>query len=190
MFEKRIQEHIDCFKRIAGLKPMVCDMGDRLARTLKNGNKILICGNGGSASDSQHFAAEIVGRFYKDRKALPAIALTTDTSIITAVANDYGYEDVFSRQTEALGTPGDMLVGLSTSGNSENIIQAFQSAKNQQMTAIALTGGDGGRLAGLADFCINVPCEQTPRIQEAHAFILHFWAEQIESTPFGEKGVS
>jgi D-sedoheptulose 7-phosphate isomerase len=181
MLDKPLKEHFDCFGHLPELDGVITQIGHRMISSIENGGKILICGNGGSAADSQHFSAELVGRFYKDRDALPAIALTTDTSIITAVANDYGCNRIFSRQVEALGHPGDMLLGLSTSGNSENIIQAVLAARKKQMQTIALTGADGGKLKDLVDWSINIPCRQTPRIQEAHGFILHVWAEQIEA---------
>jgi len=186
MLEKSLQEHFTCFHKLAELSDVITQTGTKMASTINNGGKILICGNGGSASDSQHFSAELVGRFYKNREALPAIALTTDTSIITAVANDIGYETIFSRQVDALGQPNDILIGLSTSGNSENVIQAVLAAKTKQMYTIALTGADGGGLTERADCLIRVPSRQTPRIQEAHIFILHAWAEQIESTLFSK----
>ena len=182
MLEKNLKEHMACLGHIAELGDIITQAGGSMANTIRNGGKILVCGNGGSAADSQHFSAELVGRFYKDRDALPAIALTTDTSIITAIANDYGYDRVFSRQVEALGRPGDMLLGLSTSGNSENVIQAVLASRKKQMQTIALTGADGGKLKGMADCSISIPCRQAPRIQEAHIFILHAWAEQIEAT--------
>jgi D-sedoheptulose 7-phosphate isomerase len=181
MLDKPLKEHFDCFGHLPELDGVITQIGHSMISSIENGGKILICGNGGSAADSQHFSAELVGRFYKDRDALPAIALTTDTSIITAVANDYGCNRIFSRQVEALGRPGDMLLGLSTSGNSENIIQAVLAARKKQMQTIALTGADGGKLKDLVDWSINIPCRQTPRIQEAHGFILHVWAEQIEA---------
>jgi D-sedoheptulose 7-phosphate isomerase len=172
---------MECFQKLAGLEKGITRIGQRLVDAIQNGNKILVCGNGGSAADAQHFAAEIVGRYLKDRSAGPAIALTTDTSIITAVANDYAYETIFSRQVEAIGRPADILIGLSTSGHSQNIVRAVTTAKAKQMMSVALTGGDGGILSDKADMSVVVPCARTPRIQEAHIFILHFWAGLIES---------
>ena len=186
MLEKSLQEHFTCFHKLAELSDIITQSGIKMASTINDGGKILICGNGGSASDSQHFSAELVGRFYQNREALPAIALTTDTSIITAIANDFGYKTIFSRQIDALGQPNDILIGLSTSGNSENIIQAVLAAKKKQMYTIALTGADTGELTERVDCLIRVPSRQTPRIQEAHIFILHAWAEQIESTLFSK----
>jgi D-sedoheptulose 7-phosphate isomerase len=145
------------------------------------GRKILVCGNGGSASDAQHFAAEIVGRFTRERRAWPAIALTTDSSILTAVANDYGYDHIFSRQVEGLGQPGDLLIGISTSGNSENVIRAIRQAKKIGMETVVLTGNTGGALSGQADTVVTVFSAVTARIQEAHIFILHVWADVAEA---------
>lgn len=147
---------------------------------LKAGGKLLICGNGGSAADSQHFAAEMIGRLRYDRAPIAAIALTTDSSILTAIGNDYSYADVFSRQVEALGSAGDVLVGLSTSGNSMNVIKAFESAKKKKLKTIALLGRDGGALAALADASLIVPVQSSMRIQEVHITVVHTWCELIE----------
>ncbi|MEM3846475.1 MAG: D-sedoheptulose 7-phosphate isomerase [Candidatus Parvarchaeota archaeon] len=152
--------------------------------SLKKGGKVLICGNGGSAADAQHIAAELVGKFLKERKALPAIALTTNTSVITAIGNDYSYEDIFARQVEAFGKIGDILIGISTSGNSKNVLKAFEVAKNLSMMTIALTGQGGGKMKELADICINVPSDLTPRIQEAHITIGHIICEIVEKGLF------
>ena len=140
----------------------------------------MICGNGGSASDAQHFAAEIVGRFEKERRAYPAVALSTDTSILTAVGNDYGYAEIFARQVDGLGRPGDVLIGISTSGHSENVIRAVKRGKSLDMKTVGLLGKDGGALKQLVDQPIVVDSATTARIQEAHIFILHYWAWQIE----------
>jgi D-sedoheptulose 7-phosphate isomerase len=144
-------------------------------------NKLLICGNGGSAADSQHFAAELVGRYETERIALPAIALSVDTSIITALGNDYGFEEIFARQVIAMGRPGDVLLAISTSGNSPNVIKAALTAKNLEMKVIAFTGQDGGRLAEISDIVFAVPSKRTARIQEIHEICLHGLAEAIES---------
>jgi D-sedoheptulose 7-phosphate isomerase len=158
--------------------------GKMITETIKKGNKILVCGNGGSASDAQHFCAELIGRFERDRKALPAIALTTDSSILTALGNDYGYDTIFSRQLEALGETGDILIGISTSGNSKNVILATEIAKEMKMRTIGLLGNDGGKLASSVDFAVVVPHTVTARIQEAHIFIIHFWAACVEKELF------
>ena len=181
MFETIFNEHLDCINGVKKLKEQIIDAGNDLTEAIKSGRKILICGNGGSASDAQHFAAEIVGRFIRDRKGWPAIALTTDTSIISAVSNDYGYEMVFQRQVEALGNAGDILVGISTSGNSLNVVNAVKKAKEIGVHTIGLLGGDGGALNCMVHRTIAVQGIKTARIQEAHIFILHFWAEMIET---------
>ena len=152
----------------------------------KNEKKILIAGNGGSAADAQHFAAELVGRYGFDRPSLPSIALTTDTSNLTAIGNDYGYDQVFSRQLEGMGQEGDLFIGISTSGNSENIIKAFASAKAKGITTVALTGRDGGEMANLADYTLIVPSNATPRIQESHLLIEHMICDAIEKEMFGD----
>ncbi len=181
MFHQTLDQHIACFEALKNLKGPITEAGSLITRALMAGKKILVCGNGGSASDAQHFAAEIVGRFTRERQAWPALALTTDTSIITAVANDYGYAHVFARQVEGLGRPGDVLIGISTSGNSENIIRAMNQAITNGLKTIALTGNQGGSLAGKADAAITIPSKVTARIQEAHIFILHLWADATEA---------
>lgn len=152
----------------------------------KNNKKILIAGNGGSAADAQHFAAELVGRYGFDRPSLPALALTTDTSNLTAIGNDYGYDHVFSRQLEGMGQKGDLFIGISTSGNSQNILNAFASAKEKGITTVALTGRDGGKMAQVADYTLIVPSNATPRIQESHLLIEHMICDAIEKEIFGD----
>jgi D-sedoheptulose 7-phosphate isomerase len=147
---------------------------------LRSGGRVFACGNGGSAADAQHFAAELVGRFERERAALGAIALTTDTSIVTAVANDYDFSRVFARQVEALGRPGDVLLGISTSGGSANVIAAFAAAKAAGMTTVALTGRDGGAVGAAADIHVNVPAASTARVQEVHRTLLHAVCALIE----------
>ncbi len=160
--------------------PTIAQGGQVLVDTLKSGGKVLLCGNGGSAADAQHIAAEIVGRFETGRMGLPAIALTTDTSILTAVGNDYGYESLFSRQVEALARPADVLIAYSTSGNSENVLRAATLARDKGCKVIALSGRDGGRLSAIADVDLCVPSNVTARIQEAHAFIGHAFCSAID----------
>ncbi|MGC9213425.1 MAG: D-sedoheptulose 7-phosphate isomerase [Athalassotoga sp.] len=152
----------------------------KMAEALKDGKKILVCGNGGSAADAQHIAAELVGKFMKERIALPAIALNTNTSVITAIGNDYSYDDIFSRQIEAFSNAGDILIGISTSGNSKNVLKAFEVAKQRSIMTIALTGQSGGKMKDMVDVLINVPSNLTPRIQEAHITIGHIMCEIIE----------
>ncbi|QOY55210.1 D-sedoheptulose 7-phosphate isomerase [Candidatus Sulfurimonas marisnigri] len=151
----------------------------------KGDKKTILAGNGGSAADAQHIAAELVGRYGFDRPSIPSLALTTDTSNLTAIGNDYGYDKVFSRQLEGMGQKGDIFIGISTSGNSQNIINAFISAKEKGITTIALTGRDGGEMAKLADIALVVPSESTPRIQEAHILIGHIICDIIEKETFG-----
>ena len=150
----------------------------------KKGNKVLVFGNGGSAADSQHMAAELVGRFIKDRAPIPAIALTTNTSTLTAVGNDYGFQDVFVRQLQALGRKGDIAVGISTSGNSDNVIKAIETAKKSGLTTVVLTGKDGGKLAKIADLVFIAPSKDTPRIQESHILVIHAICQVIEKKMF------
>jgi D-sedoheptulose 7-phosphate isomerase len=172
--EKLIAEHQ---KTIEILKESLAGEIEAAARlaaeALQGGKKLLFCGNGGSAADCQHLAAEFVGRFQKERKALPAVALTTDTSILTAVGNDYGFERIFARQVEALGEKGDVLFALSTSGNSPNVLLAVAAAKENGLRSIALTGGDGGKLKAAGEICLNVPSPVTARVQEGHILIGH-----------------
>jgi D-sedoheptulose 7-phosphate isomerase len=147
---------------------------------LRRGGKIIVFGNGGSAADSQHIVAELVGRFMKERKAIAAIALTTNTSVLTALANDYGYDIVFSRQLEALGKKGDVALGISTSGNSANVIAAMKKARAMGLATVGLSGGNGGALKKVSHICITVRSKSTPRIQESHAMIGHILCELIE----------
>src|SRR4051812_37245950 len=151
----------------------------RITSSLKNKGRIYFCGNGGSAADAQHLAAEFSGRFYKDRKALPAEALHCNTSYITAVANDYSYDVIYARLIDGIGTNGDVLVGLSTSGNSVNIVKAFEVARSKKITTIALTGLSGGVLKTASDYLINVPSSDTPRIQESHILIGHIICQMV-----------
>lgn len=151
---------------------------------LRGGSKILFAGNGGSAADAQHWAGELVSRFYYDRPGLPAIALTTDTSILTAIGNDYGYDYTFARQVEALGREGDVFVAISTSGNSPNIVRAAEAARSRGIQVIGFTGRGGGKLAPLSDLCFRIPSDETPRIQEGHEFVGHLLCGLIESEMF------
>jgi D-sedoheptulose 7-phosphate isomerase len=160
--------------------PIIRQAAELMYRCVKEGNKILFFGNGGSASDSQHMAAEFVGRYERERRGLPAIALTTDTSILTAVGNDYGFETVFRRQIEALGKKGDVAFGISTSGNSPNVLLGIQKAKELGLSTIVLSGRDGGKMKGLADISIVIPTQKTSRIQECHIMIGHILCERID----------
>jgi len=162
------------------------DVALRCVELYKNGKKTLLAGNGGSAADAQHIAAELVGRYGFDRASIPSLALTTDTSNLTAIGNDYGYDAVFSRQLEGMGQEGDLFIGISTSGNSQNLINAFEVAKKKNITTVALVGKDGGAMAKLADIAIVVPSFSTPRIQESHILIGHIICDIIEKELFGE----
>ena len=164
----------------------VQDCVNVIVSAFEKGNKVLFCGNGGSASDAQHLAAEFSGRFYTDRDALPAEALHCNTSYITAVANDYSYDVIYSRLLKGIGNPGDVLVGLSTTGNSKNIVNAFEVAKEKQMTTIAFTGSTGGKLKNLSDHLINIPSDDTPRIQESHITLGHIICQLVEEIYFAE----
>jgi D-sedoheptulose 7-phosphate isomerase len=179
-----LDEHKELFLRLDEIRPSVVKAGLLIIESLKRNNKVLVCGNGGSASDAQHLAAELIGRFEKERRALPAISLSTDTSILTALSNDYGYDTVFSRQVEGLSVVGDVVIGISTSGNSKNVIFAMKSAKDKGVKSIGLLGRNGGELASLVDIPVIVPHQVTARIQEAHIFIIHFWAALIEKQLF------
>jgi D-sedoheptulose 7-phosphate isomerase len=169
--------HVDA--RTVAVGPTVAATEAMLA-SLRAGGKILVCGNGGSAADAQHFAAELVGRFERDRRALASLALTTDTSVLTAVANDSAYARVFARQVEGLGRRGDVLIGISTSGGSANVLAALAAAKDAGLTTVALTGCDGGAVGAAADIHVNVPSRSTARVQEVHRTLLHAMCELIE----------
>jgi D-sedoheptulose 7-phosphate isomerase len=171
----------------------IADAIELMFNALSNGNKILACGNGGSAGDSQHFAAELVGRFERERFPLPAISLSTDTSIITAVGNDYSFNEIFSKQVQALGQAGDILLAISTSGNSANVLAAAEAALEREMRVVALTGKDGGKLGKLlteADVHINVPHARTARIQEVHLVAIHSICDGLDVALFGEEDAS
>ncbi|MFH1038485.1 MAG: SIS domain-containing protein [PVC group bacterium] len=168
-----LREAAGVINRLEAQVPLLAAGARMVIGCLKGGGKILLCGNGGSAADSQHIAAELVGRFRRERRALPAISLSTDTSILTALANDYSFDSVFSRQVEALGRPGDLLLVISTSGNSRNLLRAVRAAKAGGLGTLALLGKDGGKVAGEVDLAVIVPSSDTARIQEAQAVIYH-----------------
>lgn len=181
------------FRESAGLKlafleghlDLVVRTAAAIAGALRAGRKILVFGNGGSAADAQHIAGELVNRFLLDRPALPAIALTTDGSILTSIGNDRGYAQVFARQVEALGFAGDVAIGISTSGQSPSVVCGIETAGRMQLCTVAFTGGDGGKLAGLADYAFVVPSQSTPRIQEVHATLGHALCQLVETDLFG-----
>jgi len=163
----------------------VAEVGLIMIESLRQGGQIFFCGNGGSAADAQHLAAELTGRFLKERPGLSGFALTTNTSTLTAIANDYSYEEVFSRQIEGLARAGDVLLGISTSGNSGNVLRAMEVARRMKVSTVALTGKSGGKLAVAAEHCIRIPSDETPRIQEAHILTGHILAEFVERELFG-----
>jgi D-sedoheptulose 7-phosphate isomerase len=173
LFTQNLAEHLALFNELSVIDAGVSQAGDAIAMALQAGNKVMFCGNGGSAADSQHIAAELTGRFIRDRRPLAGLALSTDSSALTCISNDYGYEHVFTRQVEGLGKEGDCLVGISTSGNSANIVNAFEYARANGIRTIGLLGRDGGVLAPLSDIAIIVPSQVTARIQEAHIMIGH-----------------
>ena len=185
-----IQASIDVKLQVLANKELqktLADCVEKIATAFKNGNKVLFCGNGGSAADAQHLAAEFSGRFYTDREALPSEALHVNTSYLTAVANDYSYDVVYSRMIQGIGKKGDVLVGLSTSGNSGNIIKAFETAREKGMVTIGFTGATGGKMKAYSDYLINVPSTDTPRIQESHILLGHIICQLVEEIIFPSK---
>lgn len=169
------------------LGPKMIQVTDLLVDTFRSGKKLLVMGNGGSAADAQHLAGEIVGRFRLERRGLPAIALSTDSSILTAVGNDYGFEAIFSRQVEALAQEGDVVIGISTSGSSPNVLSALRLAREMGCRTVGLLGKDGGIIREMVDIDLTVPGQDTPRIQEGHITIIHILCELVEQALFGEK---
>ncbi|HZZ94757.1 MAG TPA: phosphoheptose isomerase [Usitatibacter sp.] len=185
------EEGIELRRRMAEtLPPHIVNAGQAMAQAIRSGHKVLSCGNGGSAADSQHFAAEMVGRFERERPGMPAVSLTVDTSALTAIANDYHYDHVFSKQVEALGQAGDVLLGISTSGNSRNVVEAMKAAQAKGMIVVALTGRDGGAMAKMLtprDFHLNVAHPRTMRVQEVHLLCIHSLCEVIDNVIHGER---
>jgi D-sedoheptulose 7-phosphate isomerase len=180
LFRTAIDEHLSVIEALRSQQPIFETIAMKMARAILDGNKVLWCGNGGSAADSQHLAAELMGRFRCERRGLPSVALTTDTSILTAIGNDYGYEMVFQRQVEALCSPGDVLVGISTSGNSKNVCAALESAKRIGAFTVALTGEAGGSTAQIAEATLRVASKDTARIQEGHILCGHMLCDWVE----------
>ena len=182
-----IQSSIDIKQKLlkdTEMHETIASVVDVICKAFQRGNRVIFCGNGGSAADAQHLAAELSGRFYKDRKALPSDALHCNTSYLTAVANDYDYDSIYSRLVDGTMNMGDVLVGISTSGNSTNIVKAFEVANQKNITTISLTGSDGGLLKSISDYCLRVPSTDTPRVQEAHILIGHIICEFVESKLF------
>lgn len=187
--KKQIQQSYEIKKMILdnnNILNLIQQVASKIIDVYKNGNKILIAGNGGSAADAQHMAGEFVNRFYFDRPGLPALALTTDTSILTAIGNDYGFEKLFARQVQVNGQKGDLFIAISTSGNSANIINAIKICDVMGITTVGLTGKIGGTMSELCDYCIKVPSNETPRIQEIHLMIEHIICSIVEQELFGE----
>lgn len=181
IFTNSLEEHRRVFDRLIAEKmPDIRRGAELIWNALADGKKILLCGNGGSAADAQHIAAEFVGRYETERRAFPSVALTTDTSALTAIGNDYGFERVFARQVEALAEKGDVLIGISTSGNSPNVLAALAIAKEIGCVTIGMTGAEGGKMWNLCDACLRVPSGRTARIQEAHIAVAHVWCEYVD----------
>ena len=182
IFTETIAAHLEVIRALDQERPVLERIAARMSRALLAGRKILWCGNGGSAADAQHLAAELVGRFLCERRALPSMALSTNTSILTAIGNDYGYEQVFRRQVEALCAPGDVLVGISTSGNSQNVCLALEAAREIGAFTVAFVGQGGGAMAKIADEALKIPSRATPRIQEGHILCGHMLCDYIEQS--------
>jgi len=187
--KKIIKSSIDTKQSVLqneGLLKTIAASVDVIVNAFRNGNRVYFCGNGGSAADAQHLAAEFSGRFYTNRKALPAEALHCNTSYLTAVANDYGFEDIYSRLIDGIGETGDVLVGLSTSGTSANITKAFETAKKKEMITIGFTGKSGGNMKPFCDHLVNIPSTDTPRIQESHIMVGHIICQLVEEAYFAK----
>jgi D-sedoheptulose 7-phosphate isomerase len=181
LFAENLHEHQRLFLSLFSIKSDVERAAGLMTQSLEQGGKLMFCGNGGSAADSQHLSAELVGRFIRNRRPLAALALTTDTSTLTSIGNDFSFDDIFERQVTGLGRPGDCLIGISSSGNSENVVRAFNAAQNMGLKTVALLGCGGGRLAMMSDVSIVVPSRTTARIQEAHIFVGHTLCGLLES---------
>jgi D-sedoheptulose 7-phosphate isomerase len=184
--KKRIEDSIQTKRKLLGQSAAVVAIAKVLVGAVRAGRKIIFFGNGGSAADAQHLAAELVGRFYSDRRPLPALALTVDTSALTAIGNDYSFDQVFARQLEALGEAGDVAVGITTSGNSANVLEALRVGRRKGIVTVALTGRTGGKARGEADYCLSVPSNDTPRVQESHILLGHILCEVVERAVLSE----
>jgi D-sedoheptulose 7-phosphate isomerase len=178
---RAIKESVQTLQSLKNLEPEVSRAADLIGQCFRTGNKLLVCGNGGSAADASHFATELVVRFTKDRRALPAICLASDSGIVSAAGNDYGFDEIFARQVAAFGVPGDVLICLTTSGKSKNVVRALQEAKARKVKTIAFLGRDGGSTMGMADIDLLVKADSTARIQEAHQLVIHVLCEIIEA---------
>jgi len=187
--QKQVRDSCDVKRKLMpALLPRLCSLAKRTSEALLDGHCVFFCGNGGSAADAQHLAAEFVGRFRLERQPLPSIALTTNSSLLTAIANDYGYEQVFSRQIRAFAKPDDILFGISTSGSSPNVVRAMQEARTLGVYTVGLTGRSGGGLKECANVLLNVPSDQTPRIQESHILLGHIYCDLVERLYLGSSG--
>jgi len=178
--QNNLNDHLDAFNKMSNLIELIEKTAKLIIDAFKDGHKVIIFGNGGSAADAQHFAAELTGRYLKERQGLPALALSTNTSSVTAIGNDYGYEQVFSRQLEALANDGDIVIGISTSGNSQNVIEALHTASKLNCKTVGITGGKGGKMNPCCDINLIAPSDHTPRIQEMHILIIHTLCNLIE----------
>ncbi len=187
LFAQSLEDHLRVVQQLEASLPLFQEMAEAIVASLRRGGTIFWCGNGGSAADSQHMAAELVGRFRRERRALRSLALTTDTSILTALANDYGYETVFARQIESLCKEGDVLIGISTSGNSENVCRALVKARELGAHTIVMTGASGGKMKFLAHSCFAAPSTETARIQECHSLAAHMICDYVEHTLHAEE---
>jgi D-sedoheptulose 7-phosphate isomerase len=183
-----LDEHVALAREIGGLLPLLAEVGDRVCAALDAGGRVYTFGNGGSAADAQHLAAELVGRYKRDRRPLPAVALSVDPSVLTCIANDYAYEDVFGRQVQALVGPRDVVIGFSTSGRSPNVVNGLAAARQVRATTVLFTGGDGGAARGEADLALVVPSTTTARIQEMHLLLLHLLSEHVDAWAAGDDG--
>lgn len=179
-WNEKITTHQAVFEALRKQEQLINQMGTTIIKSLQNNGCVFIAGNGGSAADAQHFAAELTGRFVAERRPLAGIALTVDTSALTAIANDYGYDEVFARQLNGIGRKDDIFIGISTSGNSSNVLRAIETAKEKQIITLGLTGHNGGKMANLCDYCFIVPSNITANIQEAHLFIYHYFCALVD----------
>lgn len=186
LLRRRVLTSSEVKRELADDLDAATEVAVRLVEAYRAGRKMILFGNGGSAADAQHIAAELTGHFYLDRPPLPALALTVDTSALTAIGNDYGFDSVYARQVQALGVPGDVAIGLTTSGSSKNVVAGLEAARAAGLVTVALTGRNGGRAGEVADVCVRVPSDDTPRIQESHTLLGHTWAEIVEAAMFGE----
>jgi D-sedoheptulose 7-phosphate isomerase len=186
-FDECLHETLRTFESLSAIRPQIDRAGEMILRALKSGHKLLLCGNGGSAAEAQHFSTELVGRYFKTRQSLPAVALTADGTLLTCIGNDFGYDDVFARQIEGLSQPGDLVVVFTSSGNSENILRALKAAQRLQLESIAFLGRGGGKTKGLATCELIIPGTSGRTAQESHLFLLHYFCELIDQEEFAPR---